>query len=164
MTGPSPAAYAAYLEACRDKITEHGWMVQGVFPTVDQPGQGYSYTVGLTAVGQPELWVATLDPTIATRLLNSVASRFLDGARFQPGDVLVLPDWSVRFKLRGPVVTDTVGVAHAVYPEESLLVWQVLWPDVDVVFPDEDGYDGARVPQELLPLVASGRPNLRVVE
>jgi flagellar hook protein FlgE len=43
-------------------IGEHGWAVIGVFPTAQDDGVPFAYTVGLTDKGLPELAVYGLDP------------------------------------------------------------------------------------------------------
>ncbi len=46
----------AVLDDTRSKIAAHGWTVIAVFPTPEDPGPSFAYTVGLSAKQLPE-WV-----------------------------------------------------------------------------------------------------------
>lgn len=62
---------ADYLELVRGVITSQGWFVQHV--EKDRWRPPFSYTVGLTAIGHPELLVTGLAPEKAGRFLNVTA-------------------------------------------------------------------------------------------
>lgn len=139
----------AYLAHIADLIAERGWAVQAV--AGDSFDATFSYTVGLTAKGLPELWIATLHPKQAALLLNTLGDKAVAEGALPLGVPLDI-DWSVPVRLRGPVAVDTaeVFVASAVYPDAQVTVVQVLWPDDAGVFPDEVGYNERRYPQRLL--------------
>jgi Domain of unknown function (DUF4262) len=58
-------------------IEQRGWMIQYVEA---EPGhQAFAYTVGLTALNLPELYVAGLSPARSGQLLNAAAEQMSDG-------------------------------------------------------------------------------------
>ena len=58
---------AAVLDDTRAKIAAHGWTVIGVFPTPEDPGPSFAYTVGLSGKGLPEVAIYGLHTQIACR-------------------------------------------------------------------------------------------------
>lgn len=145
-------AVDGYLQQVVDLIDKHGWAVQGVFGQ-DHAWEAFSYTVGLTAEGLPELWIGSLGPTQSTPILNALAERLVT-ERALPADEPVDVGYSVPFRIRGPVEYSAAEafVAGRLYDDANVTVLQVLFPDAAGVFPDEDGYDNARFPQRVLPL------------
>lgn len=79
---------ASHLEQVGRLIDRHGWAVQYV--ETGRAQAPYAYSVGLTAVGLPELVVTGLRPARAATLLNQAASRLRAGVPPVPGSVLVL--------------------------------------------------------------------------
>lgn len=159
MTGPDPspdpAAMDAYLGRVASIIDEHGVMLQVVFG--DSVADAFTYTVGLTGRGLPELWLGTLAPAQAGPILNAAAKKQrARGGAFQPGRLDL--EFSVDFRVHGPVDVDeaAVGVARQMHPLSDVVVLQVLWPDEAGLFPDEPGYDERRFPQRVLPLAGGG--------
>lgn len=155
MSGPTRAQMDAYLASVAAQIDEHGWMLQAVFG--DEPGSGFTYTVGLTARDLPELWLGTLTPQQAGGVLNAAARMLIDGdLPLEAGEVDL--GFSVPFRLRGPVDTAEahVGVASQMHPLSLVTVWQVLWPDAAGRWPDEPEYDAAGMPQRVLGLAGGG--------
>jgi len=124
-------------------IAETGWMVQGVYPTADQPGPGWCYTVGVEDKGGPEYLLIGLSPDIATPVLNSVVRDCLEHDRWwKHGD-------TVSGMLVGGYDMRAVAVAHAddghwfnvanrrrrrFGPQGPLNVVQLVWPDRNQTF------------------------------
>lgn len=138
------------MEDVLAKIAAHGWMVQGVFG--DTAESVFSYTVGLTEKGLPELFVATLDPRQATPILNDLA-RLAVARQGLPVDEDIDIDYSIPFRLRGRCLPRDAEAFTAIslYGEQGVDVMQVLWQDAAGRFPTEQGYDQAGFPQRLLP-------------
>ncbi|MDP9102028.1 MAG: DUF4262 domain-containing protein [Actinomycetota bacterium] len=117
----------------RDYLTEEvlpiiaraGWLVQGV--SGSGPQAPFAYTVGLTAMGRPELLVTGLEIEAAAMLLN----RFAAGPDVEPGDVVEVDGRYVE------------GV-HIPHPEAHLYVADDLYgPDlraVQLAWQDEHGH------------------------
>jgi hypothetical protein len=142
-----------YLDGLRATIAKHGWAVQGVFAAEGQEGGSFSYTVGMTEAGLPELWVDSLDPRMAAGILNAVGQ--VQCSRGVALDGEVDAGYSVPFRVRGPVDNEAAEAftALAMYPHPQIVeVRQVLFPDAAGRFPDEDGYDAEALPQRVLPL------------
>jgi hypothetical protein len=135
-----------------EMVSRSGWALQGVFG--DTVESVFTYTVGLTEAGLPELWAGSLDPRQAGQFLNVLARRALDLGGLPVGEP-VDAGFNVPFRLRGPV-QPRAGEAFAafqMYGEDAVALLQVLWPDAADKYPDEWGYDHAGFPQRLLPLV-----------
>lgn len=153
MTHPRPtrAQLDAYTVQLVDIIEKVGWAVQGVFGDQDETGLAVSfcYTVGLTEASLPELFIDRLSPSQGQPILNALATKMRAGETFAPGDTVDI-EYSVPFRLRGPVDTAEAeaNTARRLYGEIDL--WQVLWPDREGRFPDEEGYDHVAFPQRLI--------------
>lgn len=136
---------AAYMRQCIEMIDEHGWMVQGVFPTAADQGPMFAYTVGLTAHGFPELAIAGLEPQTMQTLLNDVAKRVYDtNRRYTHGEVLddVLGNEYKITIVGGPASTETIwpGSAHGLYGQQAVRLQQLVWPDDQHRYPWNEGY------------------------
>lgn len=129
-------------------ISQHGWAVIGVFPVSDEPSVGFSYSVGLSAKGLPELAVYGLDPQSAGGLLNRVAQSMVDrGAAIQPGEWLdgtgkhvqaetrACSDVLVAIDMRD---TSDLGMVRTIYGEVESAI-QLVWPMRDGLMPWEIG-------------------------
>jgi hypothetical protein len=131
---------AAVLDDTRAKIAAHGWTVIGVFPTPEDPGPLFAYTVGLSGKGLPELAIYGLHAQIAHSLLNEVARRMVEsGTALQNGDRIegVLFD---DVALVAVAMTDTtdLNLVRECYGAVAAAV-QVVWPDRAGVLPWEEG-------------------------
>jgi hypothetical protein len=131
---------AAVLDDTRAKIAAHGWTVIGVFPTPEDPGPSFAYTVGLSGKGLPELAIYGLHTQIAHSLANEVARRMVEsGTALQTGDRIegVLVD---DVPLVAVAMTDTtdLNLVREVYGAGAAAV-QLVWPDGAGVLPWEDG-------------------------
>lgn len=133
----------AYLSNCRKVIAEHGWMVQGVFPTVDDPGPPFAYTVGLCQAGLPEMVTVGLPADPATVFLNELAHRAL-AEEPKVGDrwtVDANPDLVWEF---APVsdrwACENVTLPRRLWPNAAVTALQVLWPDKGGNHPNQSGW------------------------
>lgn len=126
-----------YATDVMDAITQNGWTIQPVFPTENEEGVSFAYSIGL---GQTELMVRGFGEhcsAVATWLCEEASNGRLDLAEAEPqviGDkdcrVLVEP-W------RGDPAE--FGFAHVVHPGELFRMVQVLLPDDDGRLPREPG-------------------------
>jgi hypothetical protein len=126
-------------------IDRVGWAVMHVLPTDDDPDTTapFSYTIGLTGHGYPELLIAGLPCEIAHTLLNDLAGRVYGKAqRFTHGqrvDDLIAGYPAVV--VEGDLVEHLwPGVAVARYGRDRLRLQQVVWPDPAGRLPWEPGY------------------------
>ncbi len=126
-----------YLTEVRDLIAEHGWMVQGVFPTETSPGAPFAYTIGLTAAGLPELVIAGLPAETAGAILNTAARHHLTD-EIKPG--AVLDDLaSVPFRVVAAPSAE-IQQARNIYPAAGVRAVQLVWPDDAGAFPGDGGW------------------------
>lgn len=107
-----PDELAARLAGIADVVRRDGFHVQCAQPGVRN--WPYAYTVGLTALGHPELVVSNLSPDECLPLLGSLCSNICAGGRIAPGAA-----WA------------KVGVFFTAYPESVALAGQ-LYPDAPV--------------------------------
>lgn len=151
MTEATDDRLAEYYLRVLAIIEEHGWMVQGVL--ADAPGvMPFAYTVGLSRLDLPDLYVFGMPAGMAQDILNGTARLMVEGQRFTSGDVVDL-DYSVQFKIRGPVSLEQAQAKLArnvAPPDRPATLWQILWPDTEGRFPDEDDYDVGRYPQQVI--------------
>lgn len=130
-----------------DMIARYGWAVQGVFGSPDAPG--FSYTVGLSQKGLPEIIVFGLPPQVAHVFLNSLGRRFTtDGV--PPLDVDLL-DVAERYPARlvpvpRPAADQYLYQALHRYPEYTAV--QLVWTDEHSRYPWDDGFDPALVSRQ----------------
>jgi hypothetical protein len=126
--------FDAYDRHCRKIISEHGWMVQGVFPAEDDQGEPFAYTVGLTAAGRAELVIAGLPMETAQQLLNDAAKRSLT-RELRAGDVLEEVASAPLRVVEAP--SAEVNMARHLYRGRQVSALQLVWPDRDGAFPGE---------------------------
>ncbi len=123
-------------------IAEHGWTVQGVFPTTeDNQTPMFHYTIGLTAKGRAELILLGLPPEMAAPILNLAAKRHIANP-IQPGTEVDV-DYSVKFRAIGctpDVVTEYACIAGEIYGAENVTVIQLMWPDNGGNYPTDPGW------------------------
>lgn len=119
-----------YLETLKKKIKEHGWVV---FPTKDEDGARFAYTVGLTVIGLPELLITgNLDFELHEQLLNDAAQEHLRKT-LEPGD-LVTDIASVIFKVAQCGPDAPVQQARNLYGDRVTAL-QLIWPDKNGAYP-----------------------------
>lgn len=136
--------YAAQL---RTIIAEHGWAVQGVHATETAPP--FSYTVGLTDAGLPELIIIGLPTNVAGIVLNRLAKESLT-EELETGRKYDLPNGDQTLPyLIGTVSSvnrrEYLKVAASLYDRHRIKALQVIWPSKEGLFPEDDGWDLAEV-------------------
>jgi len=147
----------AFLGKILHLIDEHGWAVVGVggggcdYGGCDSGADDdipFSYTVGLSTLGFPEVITYGLPQRVAQACLNCVGQQVSTG---RPPRVGAMVD-RVFQGFRGYLldVTDTYDlvVVGQVYPE--IVAAQLIWPDQHGRFPWQPGYDHRRCPQPLM--------------
>lgn len=128
-----------YRELIQQKIREHGWMVQGVFPTTADDGPSFAYTIGMTEAGLPELLMSgNLSHELLMILLNSAAKQHL-AEEIKPGDE-VSDIASVTFKVVACGPHAPIQQARNYYYDPynrlgTVRAIQLLWPDKAGAYP-----------------------------
>lgn len=80
------AAVWAEVDANIDRV---GWHATGVFPTEDDHGAPFVYTVGLMEQGHPELVVIGLDPRTGHSMLNAVICETFGRPSVRDGEPMI---------------------------------------------------------------------------
>ena len=114
------------LAYVRDLLDENPWVVIGVEGEGRRPP--YSYTVGLTAAGRPELVITGLAKERGARVLTAVADRLLDatppapGARFRlpgrrPGEIVRVAEPTVHLEVAADLFGGRLSALQLVYAD-----------------------------------------------
>jgi hypothetical protein len=136
-----------YLEYLRGLLEQRCWIVIGVQRDRHRPP--YSYTVGLTDHGQPELVVTGLPQRRATDLLNDVAAHLLHAEAPAPGE---------RVPLTGGPMLEIVQVTEpsvhlrvaAEFSGPQFTAIQLVYADDRGHWPWDCGFRGGRGGQPVL--------------
>lgn len=127
----------------RERIGRKQWTVLEVQP--DKSGPVFYYTVGLTALGLPELVLFGLDPQTGQKALESIAVMLAEGLRPNDGTLLHNILRNVPVSLRE--IPDMKTQIHMRYASEffpdGIRGMQVIWPDIAGNFPWQQDYDSS---------------------
>jgi len=135
-------------------VDRYGWAVRHVLAdhaTVHAP---FSYTVGLTARGWPELIITGLPTDVAHTFLANAVEIQAEGTRFEPGvrSTDLTESGDVMFIL----ATDVTGMTATSAIVGEFRALQLVWPDSTNTYPWEPGYRNPPEAQPLLGTVPSG--------
>jgi hypothetical protein len=128
-----------YLTYLLDLIDKHGWAIQNVMGG-ELPGEvPFSYTVGLTTMGHPELIMKGMPHPYAPSYLNALGGLIRDGRRYQPNTTTtdVTGPTAPMALIEVVDTSDLLAVANF-YGEVDAL--QVIWPDSKGRLPWHSGY------------------------
>lgn len=127
-------------------IREYGWAVRHVGGTEHEAP--FSYTVGLSTLGLPEIVTTGLPFESSHEFLNMVAQETRDGLAVTHGTR------STRFTDSGDIafirVEDTRGLTAVHHRYGEVVALQLIWPDSTGAYPWDVGY---RNPPEAQPLL-----------
>lgn len=129
-------------------VNDHGWAVLSVGASPTCPT--YTYTIGLTKRGYPDVFVMGLTPSVAQPILNAIAQRILD-EEVQPIDGAMIQgaaNMALHLKkLESNVASHFALGANRFCKENSFSfeILQVMLPDVNHKFPWDDGCDANMV-------------------
>lgn len=148
---------ADYLDHMRDLIDSCGWAVQAVERYRVRPP--WAYTVGLTAVGRPELVVTGMSATRAADLLNDVAAHLMHAEAPAHGDQIPLAGGPLVEIVELTEPTAHLFVAVELYGS-GIRALQLVHADDRGHWPWDAGYRGVRGGQPVLGVRAArpGRP------
>lgn len=130
-----------FLEKIEAKIAKHGWAAVSIFSEEETPP--FSYSVGLSRLGLPEILVFGLPPDTAGSLINDVGRKMREegGAVALDTPYEEVSNFAVVFR-RMPQVSNAkyMRVTWASCGPGFDAV-QMYWPDEAGVFPWEEGFD-----------------------
>jgi hypothetical protein len=132
------------LVLAKQIIDSHGWTVIKV---LDRPT--FAYTVGLTETfNHPELIMFGLAPDNMQSLLNNAAAIVRSKGRIEPYSLLdtVIDGYSCYgLPVDAAAREGYLNVAFELYGSGNVSAIQIVWPDVDGLFPFQQGCDEATV-------------------
>lgn len=137
-------SYKQFTETVEQNIKTHGC---NIVSSYDSKGRVFSYTIGLTDRGWPELIISGPPPEVAGTALNRAVAELKSRCSERgptPGDILNDP-LLVPVELRKVDPRVLLGyMAQAVYRQERVggpapEALQVVWPDELGLWPGEEG-------------------------
>lgn len=135
-----------------DDIAKLGWHGVSRFPGEAQID--HYYTVGLQQTyGHPEVLIVGLAGDVAHGMGHSAVEAIENGAALSDGQRsdAILEGYDVVYAAIDQTTADRwLPLATWYYEKRPWTALQLIWPDRAGRFPDQDGYDAERSPQELL--------------
>ena len=126
-----------------EDVATAGWSDMAIFPTKDEPGIPFNYTVGLCEMDHPELLTMGLNHEQAHGLLGSAVDLVKSGTRFAPNtysDEVLQKGMHVAYVEVLDVHGEfPLGMATRLFGDISAL--QVVWPDRNDRFPWHEDFD-----------------------
>lgn len=143
------ATFASYVdELVQPMIDRCGWAVQAVGGSrLHAP---FSYTVGLTPRGLPELVITGRKPEEAAHLLNDVATYVTTQQVPRPGETVSLCGEGHLEVVELPHPEAHLFVATGLYGEDVVQALQLVWADERGSWPWDVGHRGGRGGQPVL--------------
>lgn len=137
----------AQLEQTKQLIDRFGWAVRKVGG--NRPGdRRVSYTVGLTAMGHPEVVITGMPFEGSHAFLNYIGDLVREGRRFQPGTMTHdLTDVNTVGFIT-VTETDELSAVEELYGSVDAL--QMIWTDTFGKYPWEPGFRNPPGTQEIL--------------
>jgi hypothetical protein len=136
----NPDVIAKFRARMEEIIRQHGFMVQAVFPTADDPDSSpFQYTIGLHERELPELVSIGLPGDVGHALLNDVAA--VIAQRKEAGEPLTgevhHDSWPMPFYLLAADASEAEEYATGARNRSSgqARYLQVCWPDKQGRFP-----------------------------
>lgn len=134
------------LTDIRELVEKYGWAIRHVLPSA--AAGAFSYTVGLSYRGWPELIVTGLPTTVADAFLRNAIDVQNENGSFEPGDR------TDELTESGHVVfiaaADVRGMTATANVVGTFSALQLIWPDSAGAFPWDSGYRNPIDSQPLL--------------
>ena len=134
-------------------IEREGWSCMAVFPTEEEPGENFNYTVGLsTSYRHPELILVGMNLDQGHGVLASAVAAIKREAVFAPDtySTAVLKGYRVAFlEVDDPFGGEMpMSMTHRLVGHVACL--QLVWPDVRDRFPWHDDFDSEYAGRQIL--------------
>jgi hypothetical protein len=138
----------ALLADLKALIEQYGWAVHQVLADPTSGAAPFSYTVGLSALGHPEVVVTGMPFEPAKAFLNMVGEGVRAGTSYEAGtrDASLTDHGDVAFI---PAV-DTSGLYAVEQVYGEIRAVQLVWPDSAGAYPWEPGFRNSPEVQPLL--------------
>jgi hypothetical protein len=142
------AAHARVFTDLLGLIEEHGWAVRNVMAGTAADEVCFSYTVGLTAFGHPEVIILGMPYESAQEFLNLIGDEVRRGSRYEHGTVTGEFTDDARVVFIHAENTDRLTAVEDVYGRVNAL--QLIWPDSTGRLPWQQGDRNSLGAQPLL--------------
>ncbi|MGE9271225.1 MAG: DUF4262 domain-containing protein [Verrucomicrobiales bacterium] len=130
-----------YAQTVREDVEKHGFHVTYVGAGAD-PSFGYS--IGLfETFDLPEVIVSSLPPRLTHQLISQYVERFM-GRQVPLEQRIAAVDERFDYYLipvEKALICDRVLAAREFYGDRAFDYVQIVYPDITMKFPDEEGYD-----------------------
>lgn len=144
-----------YAKRVRDSVAQNGFHVTSV-------GEGeepeFSYSTGIyESYGIPEIIISALPPNLSHELISQYINRFRKSGPIVGKRITAKKERFDYYLVRVPLkrIQDYVLATIKYYGKSPFEFLQLIYPDTDLLFPDEEGYDydqelfGAFPPDEI---------------
>lgn len=136
----------------KERIDMFGFMLQGASDSSNPDFINFMHSIGLTAKSLPELIVSgNLEDDLDAEIIISVITKMEDGELQLDTEISgILKDYPIKIiDVTGDNVKNNYTVIlHDYYKGKNIKVYQILLPDDNGYFPDNENYTG--LPQEVL--------------
>jgi Domain of unknown function (DUF4262) len=132
-----------YHKHLLDIIDEHGWAVQSVGGDRLAGDAPFTYTVGLTAFGHPELVMTGAPPRFAASVLNSLGSAVRDGHVYQANTMTSDVTGAEPTVALIEVIDPASHLYMAVDLYQKIEALQIIWRDSRGRLPWDDDYENS---------------------
>ena len=141
-----------------ETILEYGHQVVMVFPTEEEPGTCFAYTVGRSMRDLPELLMAgNLPPNVMGKILNDAVRLHEEGTCViedgyeYPPNTLLQGGFTARVVEVDPRASEMFQAINVM--GENIRALQIVWPDKNGCFPDDPGWSLPHDAQPIRPKV-----------
>ncbi len=133
----------AILEEKRSQVEQQGWTLQHVLSTQTAPA--YSYTIGLSKHGKPDLVMKGIGAQSADEILKTIVGQLLSGElKGVDGERVEKAANSTLYLKAAPDALELFYVGAMRFAEQNnhkFSYLQVVWSDPADKFPWEEGFD-----------------------
>ena len=136
-----------FYEGVKNHIDKYGWSIVGVLGEDDIPG--WAYTIGLTELNHPEIVMSGLPHETMHTILNDIGISIKKKDLRLEDEMLLEGFISNGYTLKIRKI-DTEKYEERVqqafrYYDRAIEAFQIMWPDKEGRFPDEENFTGKHV-------------------
>lgn len=151
-----------FMAKMKADVGKFGWHCLSVFPTEDDEGEIFTYTVGLTETfNHPEIMIFGLSKDTAHGILADCVERIRNGGVFLPSEEysnVIGGGYKVVFKrVKSECLSEYFGMAGRYYEGKDFSGLIMFWPSKNHRFPWDEPESVAQ--REALTIVQPGIPS-----
>ncbi|ALJ00743.1 DUF4262 domain-containing protein [Rufibacter tibetensis] len=131
-----------YFEKLNNNIKEYGYHVTNILES-DSPG--FCYSTGIYQTYKiPEIFISSLPKGLCSEIIENYVEAFKDGKEISLNEKLnFLTDRFPVYLIDVPITNlkEYVLSSIKIYGDKEFKYLQVIYPDIEGIFPNEAGYD-----------------------